>query len=121
MAMGIEPFYIETGKRVQERRNKRGMTQEQLGSRLNPATTRASIANMEAGKQRILVHTLVQLADILGVKILDLLPVNKELPANKSSDIASELQKKLKITKATAQKYAQKIESTVTPKKHKKL
>jgi transcriptional regulator with XRE-family HTH domain len=40
---------------------------------LSPPVTRASIANLELGRQRVLVHTLVQLAHILDVPAAELL------------------------------------------------
>lgn len=69
----IEPFYFEAGRRIQALRVKLGMTQEQLGRQLDPPVTRASIANFETGKQRILAHTLVQLADVFDIPITELL------------------------------------------------
>jgi transcriptional regulator with XRE-family HTH domain len=45
-----------------------------LGAALQPKVTRASIANIEAGKQRVLTHTLVQLADALGIDVVQIIP-----------------------------------------------
>lgn len=70
----VEPFYTEVGQRIQALRNENGMSQEQLGRRLIPPVTRASIANIESGKQRVLAHTLVQLAEALKVELNALLP-----------------------------------------------
>ena len=74
MASDIEPFYRELGRKVREIRDRRGMTQEELGQLLNPQVTRASIANVENGTQRVLVHTLSQLATRLDVSVDELLP-----------------------------------------------
>src|SRR6266496_5237391 len=74
MAPPVEPFYGELGRSVAVARTRRGMTQEQLGRSLRPPLTRASIANIEHGKQRLLAHTLVQIAGILRVKLEELLP-----------------------------------------------
>lgn len=70
-----DPFYSALGQRVQDHRNALKFTQEQLGAQLIPPVTRASIANIEAGKQGVLAHTLVQLARVLKVTVLDLLPM----------------------------------------------
>jgi len=70
----VEPFYSEVGLRIQALRNQNGMSQEQLGRQLDPPVTRASIANIEAGKQRVLAHTLVQLADAFDVELGALIP-----------------------------------------------
>jgi transcriptional regulator with XRE-family HTH domain len=50
------------------------MSQEYLAQQLNPKVTRASIANIEAGKQRVLTHTLVQLSKALSVDLTQLIP-----------------------------------------------
>jgi transcriptional regulator with XRE-family HTH domain len=70
----IEPLYRDLGPRIQARRIELGLSQERLGSALRPQVTRASIANIEAGKQRILTHTLVQLAEALDLEVSALLP-----------------------------------------------
>lgn len=70
----VDTFYADLGRRLRFHRERRHMTQEQLGASLDPATTRASIANVEAGKQRVLAHTLVQLAETLSVSVGELLP-----------------------------------------------
>lgn len=76
-ASKIEPFYEDIGRKIQALRNRSGLSQESLGSALRPRVTRASIANIEAGKQRILTHTLVQLAVALDVEVSTLLPTAK--------------------------------------------
>jgi transcriptional regulator with XRE-family HTH domain len=41
------------------------MSQQALGALMEPQMTRASLANIETGQQRVLAHTLVQLASAL--------------------------------------------------------
>lgn len=77
MPIHIEPFYGDLGRRVALARARRGMTQEQVGRALRPALSRASVANIEQGKQRMLAHSLVQFAAILGVSVTDLLPLEE--------------------------------------------
>lgn len=77
MRVELETFYLELGRRVQRLRLRQGMTQEQLGHLLVPRVTRASITNLEAGKQRVLAHTLVQLAEILEVPLQELVPARE--------------------------------------------
>ena len=72
----IEPFYTSLGRNIQEMRDSLGLSQSALGQRLIPQVTRASIANIEAGKQRVLAHTLVQLASALGTNLSNLVPKN---------------------------------------------
>jgi transcriptional regulator with XRE-family HTH domain len=75
----IEPFYKELGRNIQTRRLRAGLSQEKLGAALRPRVTRASIANIEGGKQRILTHTLVQLAAALEVDVSLLIPKDENL------------------------------------------
>src|SRR6185503_909091 len=83
------------GRQLRGHRERRHMTQQQLGQSLTPPTTRASIANIEAGKQRVLVHTLVQLADVLGLALDELLPQKEN---SRHGDVREELLKKLPMS-----------------------
>jgi transcriptional regulator with XRE-family HTH domain len=100
----IEPFYKKVGGRISEIRRQRGMTQEKLGNLLQPAATRASIANAESGKQRILAHTLVQIADALTVNLSELLDISTVRSIPKIAAVASELEAKLDLTSAQLEK-----------------
>lgn len=78
--------------------------------RLDPKMTRASIANIETGRQRILAHTLVALADALACDVADLLPSSEPKRANTSGRVAAELHKKLGLDLDDAQKLATRLE-----------
>jgi transcriptional regulator with XRE-family HTH domain len=66
-------FYQQLGRAVAKRRNELRLTQAQVGEALG--LTRASLANLENGRQRIMVHQLFRLVEILQLKsILDLVP-----------------------------------------------
>ena len=97
MPTKIEPFYEALGSQLQITREQRKMTQAQLGAALNPPSTRASIANIENGKQRVLVHTLAQLAQCLGVSIEALVPATPSVKAPSAQDVERELKKKLRL------------------------
>ena len=73
------------------------MTQAQLGLALVPPSTRASIANIENGKQRVLVHTLVQLARTLETKVEKLIPFEAPPGQANLSDVENELKRKLNL------------------------
>jgi transcriptional regulator with XRE-family HTH domain len=73
MSPATYAFYEGLGRRLHALRKRKGLTQEQLGARLAPQMTRASIANIESGKQRVLAHTLLQFAAALDVGADDLL------------------------------------------------
>ena len=97
MAKKIEAFYEVLGSNIQRARDRLKMTQAQLGSALVPPSTRASIANIENGKQRVLVHTLVQFARTLETKVEKLIPL--ETPAERPAlmDVENELKRKLNL------------------------
>jgi transcriptional regulator with XRE-family HTH domain len=96
VANAIEPFYRQLGLRIQSGRIKKTLTQDQLGAGLFPRMTRASIGNIETGKQRVLAHTLVQLAKALDVNPEDLLPLEL-LSVPQADAIERELGEKLHL------------------------
>jgi len=66
----IDRFYADLGQRVQRARTAARVTQQQLA----PAAglTRSSIANVEAGRQRVPTHVLAAMAVALRVDAADL-------------------------------------------------
>jgi len=106
MPNNIEPFYGALGAKIQEARGAK-MTQAQLGRSLTPQSTRASIANIENGKQRVLLHTFVQLAKVLDVDMKDLLPASEPvLQSPSSKDVERELSRKLNLAAPQLKKLA---------------
>ena len=61
--MGIDPRYDAFGRAVALRRDQLGMTQAQLSARVG--LSRASIANIEAGRQNVLLHHACDIAAVL--------------------------------------------------------
>lgn len=83
-------IYKMIGERIRDERQKKRLTQDELASRVG--LKRASITNVERGRQQILVHTLLQIADSLEtsparflVAFDDNAPV--ELPDNISASV----------------------------------
>src|SRR5579863_357432 len=116
MASRIEAFYPELGARIQSVRNRRGVTQQQLGLRLNPPNTRVLISNIESGKQRVLLHTLAQIATALEVTIEDLLPPGQSdrganLETSSATRLTQELENKLKIPKKDIQRLTSQLQA----------
>jgi transcriptional regulator with XRE-family HTH domain len=97
MATKIESFYETLGSNIQSARENRKMTQAQLGLALVPPSTRASIANIEHGKQRVLAHTLIQLTNALEIEIEKLLPSEGPPARPTLSDVEDELRRKLNL------------------------
>lgn len=58
------PFYQRLGRRVRKDRVAYPMTQQQLADKLG--FTRASIANLENGRQRVLAHDILKIAKAIG-------------------------------------------------------
>lgn len=79
-------FYERLGQNLLAFREKLGLTQDSLAKRLG--VTRASISNVELGKQRVLAHQLVELAHILKVPVEALLPQSQPVsPKALSSNV----------------------------------
>lgn len=67
-----DAFYSELGRRIRTARLKENLTQQQLAELLS--LNRTSITNIEKGKQKILAHMLIEIAEKLKVTADDLLP-----------------------------------------------
>lgn len=88
---------------MHDARVQRGLSQEALAKRLAPQVTRAAIANMELGKQRVLTHVLAQIAQVLEIFPADLFP-QFELQRSISFEkkVEAELAKKLNMSQDKA-------------------
>lgn len=65
-------FYADVGRRIRRARKAVGLTQQALASLVS--LSRTSVTNLEQGRQKLLVHTLVDVALALRVQPADLLP-----------------------------------------------
>lgn len=72
-------FYVDFGRRVRAAREHSGLTQHALADMLG--LTRSSVANIEAGRQRALLHMTAAVAAATGVPAADLLPDKASLTA----------------------------------------
>lgn len=83
--------------------------------------TRASIANIEAGKQRVLAHTLVQLADALEVELSDLLPAEtykkREMVQPAGGRVEEELAEKLGLPRKDIEQLAARLKNAAGGRK----
>jgi transcriptional regulator with XRE-family HTH domain len=75
-----DELYDQLGTLIRIRRKKLLLTQHDLAARIG--ISRASLANMETGRQKVLVHQLYSLATALDLAPSDLLP---PVAANESS------------------------------------
>lgn len=69
--MREDEFYKEVGKRIKMFRINHGLTQSDLCKRIN--ISRPSLANMEAGRQRIHLFLLHQLSEELDTPIIEII------------------------------------------------
>lgn len=77
-------FYLEVGRKIRAAREDRGLTQDALASLVS--LTRTSITNIEKGRQKLLLHTLVDVAVALNIPPLKLLPDNRPESGNRAVD-----------------------------------
>ena len=69
-------FYRHVGTQVRRLRMKAGLKQDDLATRVD--MSRASIANVEAGKQAVPLHQFAAIAEALGTDVGSLLPPKAE-------------------------------------------
>jgi transcriptional regulator with XRE-family HTH domain len=70
--MTPEPIYKALGAMIRGRRRRFEWSQKALAERLG--ISRATLANIETGRQRVLVHQLYAFAEVLKMKPTDFLP-----------------------------------------------
>lgn len=80
-------LYREFGRRLRHARKRAGLSQEDLAERLG--VSRAAVANIELGRQRVALHQLVSAASTLGLDPRDLLPF--EVPSSSVAPVAGHL------------------------------
>ena len=76
-----DDLYRELGRKVRQARERFGekLSQEALAQRLG--LSRASMVNIEAGRQRAPLHLLWQIAELLGTDLTMLIPSREEMLA----------------------------------------
>lgn len=72
-----QAFYSALGHRIREVRQQQNLTQESLAKRVS--LTRTSVTNIEKGRQQLLVHTFLEIAEALSVSPTTLLPQSSTL------------------------------------------
>lgn len=71
-----EAIYAAFGRRLREIREENGLPQEELATL--SGLTRSSIANIENGKQRVMLHQLIKFAEALRTNVSALMPERSE-------------------------------------------
>lgn len=85
-------FYQKLGENIRSVRDEKKVKQETLANHLG--FTRISISNIETGKQKIQLHSLIQLSDYLQVPIENLLPSPRQV----MKEINSKIERKINNT-----------------------
>lgn len=67
----VQRIYQDVGKRAAARRKELGMIQDDVAAALG--LSRASVANLEVGRQRFLLHQVFELADVLDMDVASLI------------------------------------------------
>lgn len=96
MTGAVEPIYEHIGHRTCEARLRMGLTQSQLGELVG--LTRTSIVNIELGRQRVMLHTVLVLAAALSVRASDLLGV-ENIAIKDGDKVIDELRSELTIAR----------------------
>lgn len=76
MSFNDELLYCMVGERIRAARTRRKMSQAQLAERLE--LSRASVVNIEAGRQRVPLHVLWRIAEELGTEAALFIPSQAE-------------------------------------------
>lgn len=74
--MTSDELYRALGRLIAEKRRRAGMTQLALAKSLD--LSRASVANIERGKQAVQLHVIFRMATILNISVLELIPSSSE-------------------------------------------
>jgi transcriptional regulator with XRE-family HTH domain len=77
--MNSRHVYRQIGALIREQRKKKKYIQEDLAKQIG--VSRAAIANIEAGRQQLLVHQLCAIAKALEVEFATLMPNPDSAPA----------------------------------------
>ena len=73
----FDELYADVGWKLRQARETQGLSQERLAKQLG--ISRASVVNIEAGRQRAPLHLLWQLSETLGTDLSLLIPRREEL------------------------------------------
>lgn len=94
--MDFNSLYRLIGERIRGAREKIGLSQAKLAKKLQ--MSRTSVVNIEAGRQRLPIHVLWQIADEIGTEASLLIPMQSEYyeqtrPMSLNAEIIEEIEK----------------------------
>ena len=85
-------FYKATGDLIKIARNKSNISQEEIAKKLG-FQSRISMVHIESGKQKVQLHTLIEIASILKAPIDKFIPTSESVKAGINSKIEKKLNK----------------------------
>ena len=94
-------FYRLVGERITQARRRQQLTQHGLAPAVG--LSRASVANIEKGRQAVALHVLVKLSQALGVPVADLIPSDRDVSAS------SEIKQRLSELSSTERAWAETV------------
>lgn len=92
-------FYQHLGRMIRGVRERKGITQSELASRIG--LNRTSVSNFEAGRQRFSAQTLARIAAALGVSLESLVPTDPALANDRSMSAEGRWMSTVKKSKST--------------------
>lgn len=120
--MAGDPVYRAFGNAVSTRRKALALTQAQLASKVK--MSRASIANIESGRQNILLHHVYALAAALDfAKVADLLPPlpQKSIGEELKMTLSNQTLSKQSLSEHAGAQVADLITSALAPRRGSKV
>lgn len=120
--MAGDPIYKAFGSAVSTRRKALGLTQAELASQVK--ISRASIANIESGRQNILLHHVYALAAALGfTKVAELLPPMPQKPLGEGLKmmLSNQVFSKQALSEHAEAQVTDLITSALTPRRGSKV
>ncbi len=85
----IEDVYVQLGATIMQHRLRRGWSQLELANRM--ALSRASIANVETGRQRLMLHQIQAAAVVFDVSLSDILDLPELTPTARIASLKEKL------------------------------
>ncbi len=87
---GVIEFYQEMGDLIKMERTRKSMSQEMMAGKLD--LTRTSVMNIEKGRHRPSIHQLLQIANILEVNFIELIPNGRQNDVRQQTDVSTALE-----------------------------
>ena len=87
--MAIRKLYADFGARIRDRRSHLGLSQDAVARQIE--LSRTSIANIEAGRQAVMLHQVIDIARALDVEARTLLPEDDRHPQLDAEALAANL------------------------------